>query len=220
MDYAQEIGAKYVVFHVSNVSILETLTRKFDYSDKEVIEATIDLVNQLFTGKDYDFEFLLENLPWPGLNFSSANLAKRLLKEIKYKKTDFILDAGHMMQNKLDIFSPEEGVEYIYSWFMRNKDLIPHVRGMHIHQSISGEYMKESMKKEVNLEKDFNKRFAQAYEYVFKVDRHEVLEANNSKKLVDLIQPEYLVYEYRSIGREDREEKLVRQYNEIFGSFD
>lgn len=211
MDYAQAHGVKYVVFHVSNVSLEETITRNFDYTDEEVIEATIDLVNLLFEGKDYDFDFLLENLPWPGLQFNNPAIPRRLLSGIKYPKTGFILDTGHMMQTNLDIESPEEGVEYIYKWFRDNKDLVPFVKGIHLHQSISGHIVRNMEANPIQLKGDFYEKFSQVYKYIFEVDRHEVCQAKNTKALIDFLDPEYLVYEFRSSGRSDREDKLHHQ---------
>lgn len=211
MDYAHEISAKYVVFHVSNVSMRETIYREYDYSDEEVIEATIELVNLLFEGRNYSFEFLLENLPWPGLRFTDPNMAMKLLQGIKYENTGFILDTGHMMQNNLDLKNSEEGIDYIYDWFQDNIELLPYVRGIHLHESITGDLVREVLKNPFELKGDFYQKFAQIYEYVFQIDRHDVCVAKNTKKLIEFLDPEYLVYEFRSSHRQEREEKLKKQ---------
>lgn len=216
MDYAQSIGAKYVVFHVSNVTISETYSFDFDYSDEEVIDATISLINQLTVGKNYSFELLLENLPWPGLSFTSSKLAKKLLAEINYKNVGFMLDTGHMMATNWDIKTSEDGVNYIYNWFKNNSDLIPYIRGIHLHQSIVGDYLRNSLKPPKKYEPDFYKRFAQTYEHVLKIDQHAILDSSQAKNLIDLLAPEYLVYEFRSSNRKDREEKLKQQHQILF----
>lgn len=211
MDYAQEIGAKYVVFHVSNVTISETYSFDFDYSDEEVIDATISLINILMAGKQYSFELLLENLPWPGLNFTSSRLAKKLVDGIHYENVGFMLDTGHMMTTNWNIKSSEDGINYIYNWFQQNFELIPYVRGIHLHQSIVGDYLRNNLNNPIPFEADFYKRFAQAYEHVLKIDQHDILDSKQGKKLIDFLSPKYLVYEFRSTNRKEREEKLKQQ---------
>ncbi|MCD1146811.1 TIM barrel protein [Peptoniphilus sp. KCTC 25270] len=211
MDYAQEVGAEYVVFHVSNVSVYETFYRKYDYTDEEVIDYSIEFMNKLFEGKNYTFEFLMENLPWPGLRFDNGNLAKKLLDGVKYPKKGFMLDTGHMMQNNLDLETQEEGVEYVMNFFQKNPQLIPFVKGIHLHQSITGSIVKEGLKNIPVLKEDFYEKFAQAYDFIHKVDTHSVITAKNTREMIEFLQPEFLVYEYRSSSRKEREEKLKLQ---------
>ena len=70
MDYAQRMGAKYAVFHVSDVSIDEGYTYTWEHTDKEVIDASIEMLNICTDGADYSFELLLENLWWKGFSFT------------------------------------------------------------------------------------------------------------------------------------------------------
>lgn len=215
LDYAHSIGAKYVVFHVCQVSVTETFTRKFDYTDEEVIDHTAELINLLLKDSPYQFEFLMENLYWPGLNFCSGESARHLLRRINYPNKGFMLDTGHMMCTNVELSCVEEGIAYIRSFFEKEKDLIPYIRGMHLHKSISGEYVKEALKKPLLLKEDFYERFAQCYEHVFQIDRHEIITCEGTRELVEYLDPEYLVFEFRSSGREDREKKLKEQI-EVF----
>ena len=48
LDYAKAMGARYVVFHVSDVSPEETLTYRRLHSDETVIDASAELLNLLF----------------------------------------------------------------------------------------------------------------------------------------------------------------------------
>lgn len=45
---ADKTGAEYVVFHVSHVQLEHAFTYNFTYSDSEVIEATVELINEIF----------------------------------------------------------------------------------------------------------------------------------------------------------------------------
>ncbi|MDO4793801.1 MAG: TIM barrel protein [Filifactor alocis] len=211
LDYAHSVGAKYVVFHVCNVSVTETFTRDFAYTDEEVIAATCEIVNTLMEGEDYQFEFLFENLYWRGLTFTSAEIARRLLEGTSYAKKGFMLDTGHMMCTNLDLKTVEEGVAYVGDFFRKEKDLVSYVRGIHLHKSISGDYVKRALKQPPVLKKDFYERFAQCYEHVFQIDRHEILTCKGTRELIEYLDPAYLVFEFRASNREDREKKLAEQ---------
>jgi len=122
-----------------------------------------------------------------------------------------MLDTGHMMTTNWNIKSSEDGINYIYNWFQQNFELIPYVRGIHLHQSIVGDYLRNNLNNPIPFEADFYKRFAQAYEHVLKIDQHDILDSKQGKKLIDFLSPKYLVYEFRSTNRKEREEKLKQQ---------
>lgn len=216
MDYAREVGAKYVVFHVCQVSNVETLTGIFDYRDEEVIDASAELINLLFQGKNYDFEFLMENLYWPGLNFRDPDLARRLLNRVRYKKKGFMLDTGHMMCSNPSLRSEEEACQYIRTWFSKNPDLIPYVRGIHLHQSVTGEVARKIYANPPSTEGSFYERFARAYELVFQLDTHQIMTAPGTRELIEFLDPEYLTYEFRNENRKEREEKLKKQWDALW----
>lgn len=96
LDYAKAMGARYVVFHVSDVSPEETLTYRRLHSDETVIDASAELLNLLFKGSEYSFELLLENLWWPGFSMTSPAMTARLLAAVQYDKTGILLDIGHL----------------------------------------------------------------------------------------------------------------------------
>ena len=62
LSYAEQVGAKYVVFHVSEVTLRESYIYKYRYTDKEVIDASLEVINTLLDEKEYPFDFLVENL--------------------------------------------------------------------------------------------------------------------------------------------------------------
>ena len=71
MDFAESINAEYVVFHVSDVSIEESVTYKLRHSDEEVVDTVLELISEIFDGKNYSFWFLVENLWWPGTDYDA-----------------------------------------------------------------------------------------------------------------------------------------------------
>jgi len=67
---ARAVGARYVVFHVSNVTVDECLSDRMEHTDEEVCAAAAELINRLNEGRDDPFDFLVENLWWPGLTLT------------------------------------------------------------------------------------------------------------------------------------------------------
>ena len=53
LAYAEEIGAKYVVFHVSEVTLRESFTYDYRYPDWKVIDTALEVINSVMTEKQY-----------------------------------------------------------------------------------------------------------------------------------------------------------------------
>ena len=67
---AQRLKAPYLVFHVSDVSLEEGYTYRWLHTDKEVLDASIEFINELLRGVEPTFDFLVENQWWPGFTFT------------------------------------------------------------------------------------------------------------------------------------------------------
>ena len=80
LQRARALNAKYVVFHVSDVSLEVGYTFRWLLSDEEVIDASAEIVNLLLDGQDWPFEFLMENQWWAGFTFTD----KKLFQETRY----------------------------------------------------------------------------------------------------------------------------------------
>lgn len=79
LERAAALKVKYVVFHVSDVSIQETYTYRWLHSHEEVIDGAIEIINLLLGDRDWPFEFLVENQWWRGFTFTNPVLTVRLL---------------------------------------------------------------------------------------------------------------------------------------------
>ena len=86
LDFAEDIGAEYVVFHVSDVSLYESVSYQYLHSDEQVVDASLELVNEVLNGRKPNFDFLVENLWWPGLNMTRPEVTRRLLEGINYER--------------------------------------------------------------------------------------------------------------------------------------
>lgn len=208
LAYAQKMNAEYVVFHVVQVTDEEGYTYQMKHSDREVIEAAASFINELLDGQSYDFWFLMENLWWPGLTFLNAEESRLLLELVHYKKKGFMLDTGHFLHTDLDLKTQEEGIGYLHQMLDAHEDLIPYIRGVHLNQSLTGDYVKEWLKDPEKLTGTPEDRFRKIYEHIFQIDRHEPFTVPETKKLVERIDPQYVTYEYITRSREELREYL------------
>ncbi len=211
LAYAQQMNVKYVVFHVSDVSIEEGYTYQWLHRDEEVIDAAAEVINLLFDGSNYTFDLLLENLWWPGLSLTNPMMTKRLLDQVHYPNKGLLLDTGHLMNTNLDLRSPEEACAYIHHILLEHGSLKDYIRGVHLHQSITGAYVKASFKQIPDLAADFYQRFAQGYRHILQIDTHQPWVASGVKGLIQEIAPEYLVYELVAPDRQRLAELLALQ---------
>lgn len=107
------MGAQYVVFHVSHVQLEHCYNYRFSYNDHDIVEAFIEMVNEILDGMDASFDLLLENLWWPGLTLLNKKIAARLMDGIRYPNKGFMLDIGHLMNTNVELKTEEEAVDYI-----------------------------------------------------------------------------------------------------------
>ena len=69
LGHARDVGAEYLVFHVSEVTLRECFTYDFAYTDEEVCDAAAEVINEITQELDGSVAFLVENQWWPGLRF-------------------------------------------------------------------------------------------------------------------------------------------------------
>ena len=97
LDRAVTWGARYVVFHVSDVSVEEGFTYHWRHTHEEVIDAAAEVINLLLGDRAWPFDFLVENQWWPGFTFTEPELTRRLLDGIRAERKGIMLDIGHLM---------------------------------------------------------------------------------------------------------------------------
>lgn len=211
LERAKRLGASYVVFHVSDVKDSELFTYRFSHTDEEVIDRAAQLVNLLLDGKDYEFEFLMENLWWPGFTMTNPVMTGRLLEKVHYPKKGIMLDTGHLMHANLELKTQEEAVEYILEKVRAHKDLARYIRGIHLNQSLTGEYVKKLLSRTDGAPERWAERAEECYRHLFAIDSHLPFTAAGVREMVREINPAYLVYEFISKNRAEHEEKLRAQ---------
>lgn len=205
LERAKRLGAGYVVFHVSDVSLEECFTYRFSHTSDQVITAALECINELLPGEQWPFAFLVENQWWPGFTFTDPKRTERLLDGICFADKGILLDTGHLMNCCTALGSQAEGVAYIRSMLDRHGSLCAMIRGVHFHQSLSGPYV-QSHKGRLPEEwpKNFARRFAINYAHVLQIDRHQPWTDPAILPVLDRIGPAWLTHELTSRTRAER----------------
>lgn len=211
LDYARSIGAKYVVYHICEVRLEDVYYRSFPYTDEEVVDTAAEIINEMLDGEDYEFDFLMENLWWPGLNLQNPDVTGRLLEKIHYPKKGIMLDTGHLMNANWSLRSQEEAAEYILDILEKNAEYLPYIKGMHLNASLSGEFVAAHHEENHVLKEDYWERWGDTFGVIFKTDQHQPFIAPKVVDIIKKVNPTYLTYEFISNNREEHERMLREQ---------
>lgn len=206
---AAECKPHYLVFHVAHNRTSEMYTREFSVSDEDVIRATIELVNEIVPELPQGCRLLFENLWWPGLTFRQPHLAALLLEHVNYTDTGFMLDTGHLMNTNLNLKSEAEGAAYVLKVYRALGEMGRRIYGVHLHQSLSGAYTREMMRRHRGTYRALS--WSEGMDYVLHVDRHEPFRTEAARWILDTVQPDYLVHEFLQRSRADLDQKLRTQ---------
>ena len=114
-----------------------------------------------------------------------------------------MLDTGHFLHTNLDLKTQEEGVTYLHEMLDAHESMISYIKGLHLQQSLTGEYVKQWLQSPREFPEDPMERFCKVYEHIFQIDRHEPFTAKGVEELVRRIDPLYVTYEYITRSREE-----------------
>ncbi len=188
---AIDAGAEYLVFHVSQTRSAETFTWQFSYSDEQVIDATIELVNMFADDIPNHVALLFENLWWPGLTLLRPALVEKLLCGINHNNTGIMLDTGHLMNTNPQLNSQEDGVRYILHTLANLGELSRRVQGIHLHYSLSGSFVNSHRYKQLP-----ELSFEAIMQHIMNIDQHLPFSERCAQLIIDKVQPNYLVHEF------------------------
>lgn len=211
LQRAKELGVEYVVFHACYVDDDGSLTYQFPYTDKEVLEVVVSLINDVFKDEDFQFTLLLENLWWAGLKLNSKSEMKLLLNKIEYKNIGFILDTSHMLNTNFNLKNLDEGIDYIIENIDKMEELKKYIYGVHLSWSLSGDYVSKMIEKHRKSQEEREKAKKKIYEYVGQIDYHYPFEDNRIMKVLNKLSLKWLVYEFLYYNDEELEEKVIKQ---------
>lgn len=217
LDWCERIGARYVVYHVSNVTLDETATYVFEHTDAQVVRAALEVINQALAQGEYSFWFLIENLWWPGFTFTRPDITRALLEGIDYPRTGIMLDVGHLMHTRLDIDTPQQGIAHIHRCLDMHGELCRHIRGVHLHSGATGEYVRALLREPPRPEGDYFNRLCALYEHILRIDPHQPLTCPGARELIERIAPEFLTYEFITRDRAQHAAFIRAQNDALFG---
>jgi hypothetical protein len=208
---ADKIGAQYVVFHVAHVQVAHSYTYEFTYTDEEIIDATSELINEVFNGLNTNTKLLFENLWVPGLTLLSKDMLLRLLQKVQYSNKGIMLDTGHLMNTNFDLTNEKEGIQYILDTVNNLGELKKFIKGIHLNCSLSGKYVKEQLQENRKSKLQFNEMKENVLFHIMKIDMHKPFSDVYTKKLINLIEPEYVIYEFITRSLEELDDYIAIQ---------
>lgn len=218
LEYARAHHAQYVVFHISNVRTTDILTNRFSYSDEDVIRASAQLINELLSDyTDAPFYFLMENLWWPGLCMTDPALTKLLLELVEYPKKGIMLDLGHFLHTNNAIRTQADAIAYIRRMLSGHRSLLHFIKGVHLHQTLSGAYTEKYLRSRQEIPSDYQERFIKAMYHVLAIDSHEPFTDPDICDVLRQISPDFLTLEFISRDINEHKDKLRRQLDALQG---
>jgi hypothetical protein len=102
------------------------------------------------------------------------------------------------MNTNPELQDERQGVEYVLSVLGKLGTLSNSIQGIHLHQSLSGTYVKQSRCQTappVDL--------AASMAHIMQIDQHRPFSDSAAKQILEVIQPEYLVHEFIVSSKEE-----------------
>lgn len=216
LERAKGLGAEYIVFHVSDVSIEEGFTYRWLHTDEAVIDASCELINALTDGMDETPAVLVENQWWPGFTFTDPHLTERLLNGIRTENKGIMLDTGHLLSTNTALEDEKQAVAYIHEMLDLHGELSGCIRGLHLHKSLSGEYVRQHTGSlPGDMPEDYEARFIYSYPHILKIDRHEPWTEESIAGAVARMAPEWVNHELAGFGRKVHENAVRTQMDTL-----
>ncbi len=212
IEIATEIKAEYVVFHVSHIELEHAYNYNFTYSDSEVIDATIELVNEIFKDLDTDIMLLFENLWWPGLTLLDKKMVLRLFEGVKYRNKGIMLDTAHLMNTNLYLKDEREGIEYLVKTIENLGELKYLIKGIHLNSSLSGGYVLKEITRNRLEKPTFEEMNSNILKHIINIDCHKPFHHKDIVKVINMVNPQYVVYEFITSSVEQLEEYIAIQH--------
>lgn len=215
--FANSLKPEYLVFHVSDCTMAESMLRRYHYTDAQVCTAAAQLLNRVTDEIDGQPWLLLENLWYPGLTLERPAVTEQLLEQVRYPKTGVMLDIGHLLHTNMELRTEDEAVDYVHSILNRYADL-SFIKGVHLHQSLSGAYARQLQQTWQPAQGDYETRMWAIMTHIFQIDSHRPFQSPRIREiLVRLPDLEYLCLEQISGSRQEHAGYLAQQTDALQG---
>lgn len=210
-ELAKKYNAKYMVFHISHIRPRDIFTFSYNYSDYDVLEATIELVNEVFKGNGPPL--LFENLPWPGFDLKNEELIINFLNRINYKNKGIMMDFSHFICLNKELNNYDEGALFIKNELDKMPKAKSYIRGIHLNGSISKEYLSNDFSSLLTKWESSSKidRYHVEIGHIKSIDTHDIFRSKLISGVIKDLNPEFLVYELAYTSLEDLISKVKIQ---------
>lgn len=197
---------EYLVWHVSEATNEECFTFRFKQDDKTVLKAAAEVFNRVSSVIPKDTIVLFENLWWPGLRLTDKKMVEYFFGMIDHKNVGIMLDTGHLLNTNPKLKTEQDGVDYILETVRALGETASLIRGIHLSCSLSGEYVE-------NFDRTYRqtKTPEQIFRHIGSIDQHRPFTDPAIRKVIELVQPEYLVHEFIYTDKADFERKIMTQ---------
>ena len=209
-----KMGAEYMVFHVAHVGLDEVFGDNFKYGNKEVLGYTVELLNEVFKDVKDGPILLLENLWWPGMNLLDEIETKEFLDQINYPNKGIMLDISHLTLTDKNIKNFETVEKYVGDIILNSPILKKHIRGIHLNATFPFLYRKnklEANQKKIAITKNRMDRYGIIIDHITNLDSHEIYNDNSINRILEKLDIEYLVYEFKWKDKKQLVENLKSQ---------
>lgn len=195
---AKALGAKYMVFHVSHICMEDSFTWQFDYTDDEIVDATIELINAVFPADEEGPMLLFENLWWPGLTYLDKQVTKKLLDGVKYGQKGLLMDISHLILTNLKIGNEKACYTYVKEVVQNLGELKEFIYGVHLNKTLPKHYMRQDRSYLVERYREAKTpqlKMRVLKQHIQKLDPHQPFDHEIAKQIVEYINPKFCVYE-------------------------
>jgi hypothetical protein len=183
----------------------ELLSRNFASTDREVIQAAVEVINAIADEIPENRLLLFENLWWSGLTLQNVADASYLLEHVQHHNCGFMFDTGHFLCSNPQVRTEAESIDYLLQALRAMGEMRGYIRGVHLHCSLSGQYVLQHRQ-----DRPLGS-LREALSYTINVDRHQPFTLEQVTELIDLLEPAYLVHEFIPNDLHDLDSKLYMQ---------
>lgn len=211
IHFANTLTPEYLVFHVSECTMAESMLHQYYYSDEQVCDAAAALLNSVTDEIAGTPWLLLENLWYRGLTMERPEMVQRLLEQVHYPKVGIMLDTGHLMHTNRDLETVDQAVDYIHR-ILDRYDNLDFIKGIHLHQSLTGAFAKECIAQWKPITGTYQEQMWDIMGRIFRLDTHQPFRSKRIHEILDRLPGlEFLCLEQISGSREEHARNLATQ---------
>ncbi len=196
----------YLVWHVADCRNLDIWTRKFQYTNREILEKTVEIYRQVEKEIPNHVQVLFENIFWPGLYQLDPADVDYFFSALGKDNVGIMLDTGHLMNTNLNLRTEADGADYVCQVVNALGSMKSVVKGIHLSCSLSADYQKATWGKIPDV---VNQEVIGRH--IISIDQHRPFQTDAARRIVDTVEPLYLTHELFGRTHGVPEEEVRRQ---------